>query len=381
MIPILNLTRQYNLLKDKIDAALVDVAASGHYILGPNVQAFEKEMSQYLNVKHVVGCANGTDALFLALKALNIGEGDEVITTPFSYMATSESVSRAGAKPVFTDVDPKTFNMRCEDIEKLITPNTKAILPVHLYGQPAEMDDIMAIAKKHNFAVIEDCAQAIGAEYKGKKVGTIGDIGCFSFFPSKNLGAFGDGGMVTANDDHLAERLKMLRVHGSRKRYYHEEAGLNSRLDEIQAAILRIKLPQLDTWNEARRSVAARYNELLRPLKDSLETPFVADGVVPVYHQYTVILKNSNAQARDALQAKLQEAGVQTMIYYPVPLYSQQTHADLGYQKEDYPVSESLSGQVLSLPIFPEITPEEIETVANAVKTCLERQLAGSAAH
>jgi dTDP-4-amino-4,6-dideoxygalactose transaminase len=381
LIPILNLTRQYNLLKDKIDAALVDVAASGHYILGPNVQAFEKEMSQYLNVKHVVGCANGTDALFLALKALNIGEGDEVITTPFSYMATSESVSRAGAKPVFTDVDPKTFNMRCEDIEKLITPNTKAILPVHLYGQPAEMDDIMAIAKKHNLAVIEDCAQAIGAEYKGKKVGTIGDIGCFSFFPSKNLGAFGDGGMVTANDDHLAERLKMLRVHGSRKRYFHEEAGLNSRLDEIQAAILRIKLPQLDTWNEARRSVAARYNELLRPLKDSLETPFVADGVVPVYHQYTVILKNSNAQAREALQAKLQEAGVQTMIYYPVPLYSQQTHADLGYQKEDFPVSESLSGQVLSLPIFPEITPEEIETVASAVKTCLERQLAGSAAH
>lgn len=381
MIPILNLTRQYNRLKDKIDAALIDVAASGHYILGPNVQAFEKEMSQYLNANHVIGCANGTDALFLALKALKIGdnitERDEVITTPFSYMATSESISRAGAVPVFTDIDPDTFNMRVEDIEGLITPRTKAILPVHLYGQSVDMDAVMAIAKKHNLAVIEDCAQAIGAEYKGQKVGTIGDIGCFSFFPSKNLGCFGDGGMVTTQNADLAERLKMLRVHGSRKRYYHEEPGLNSRLDEIQAAVLRIKLPCLEEWSASRREVAARYGELLKPLQDQVQTPVEMAGTVPVYHQYTIKLKNTGKDAgefRASVQAKLQELGVQSMIYYPVPLYSQQTHADLGYKASDFPVCEAVSHQVLSLPIFPEITAEEQKTVADALAQVLQRE-------
>jgi dTDP-4-amino-4,6-dideoxygalactose transaminase len=374
MIPILNLTRQYDRLKDKINQAMIDVAASGHYILGPNVQAFEKEMASYLDVKYVWGCANGTDALFLALAALKIGAGDEVITTPFSYMATSESISRVGAKPVFTDIDPATFNMDLDGLEALITPNTKAIIPVHLYGQSVDMDRLMAIAKKHNLAVIEDCAQAIGAEWKGRKVGTIGDIGCFSFFPSKNLGAFGDGGMVTTNDEPLSERLKMLRVHGSRKRYYHEEAGLNSRLDELQAAILRVKLPFIDEWNGNRRNIAHRYNELLKPLASVLETPIEAEHTVPVYHQYTLKFKTETAELRDRVQAELQQEGVQTMIYYPVPLYSQQTHADLGLKPSDFPLTERVSHQVLSLPIFPEMTEEEQNTVVEALNKVLAKQ-------
>jgi dTDP-4-amino-4,6-dideoxygalactose transaminase len=353
---------------------MIDVAASGHYILGPNVQAFEKEMAAFLNVKHVIGCANGTDALFLALQALKIGPGDEVITTPFSYMATSESIVRAGAKPVFTDIDPRTFNMNLDDIEALITPNTKAILPVHLYGQAVDMERLAAIAKKHNLFIVEDCAQAIGAEFKGQKVGTFGDIGCFSFFPSKNLGCFGDGGMVTTNDDALAERLKMLRVHGSRKRYYHEEPGLNSRLDELQAAILRVKLPCLNEWSEARRTVAQRYNQLLAPLSEFVETPFVDPNTVPVFHQYTIKLKNAPAGFRDQIQAALQEEGIQSMIYYPVPLYAQKTHEDLGYTPAQFPITETISQQVLSLPMFPELTEEEQQTVAAALAKVLQRQ-------
>lgn len=372
MIPILNLTRQYNRLKDKIEQALIEVATSGHYILGPKVKAFEEEMARFMNVKHVVGCANGTDALFLALKALKIGPGDEVITTPFSYMATSESIVRTGATPVFTDIDPKTFNMSLDGLEGLITPNTKAILPVHLYGQPMDMSPLQRIAKKHNLYVIEDCAQAIGAEYEGKKVGTLGEIGCFSFFPSKNLGAFGDGGMVTTNDDELAERLRMLRVHGSRKRYYHEEAGLNSRLDELQAAILSVKLPYLDEWNQTRRDIARRYNDLLAPVRDKVDVPFVADNVVPVFHQYTITLKTDSADFRQKMQEKMQELGIQTMIYYPVPLYRQQTHAELGFNPADYPICEKLSDRVLSLPMFPELMEDEQKQVVDALVQALK---------
>lgn len=373
MIPILELTRQYARFQKEINQALTNVAASGHYILGPNVQAFEEEAARYLGVKHAIGCASGTDALFLAMKALKIGSGDEVLTTPFTYIATSESIALAGAKPVFSDVDRGTFNLNTTKLESLITPRTKAILPVHLYGLPANMEPIMDLARKHNLYVVEDCAQAIGAEYKGRKVGSIGDVGCFSFFPTKNLGAFGDGGLVTTNDDTLADRLRMLRVHGSRTRYYHEEAGLNSRLDEMQAAILRIKLPCIDEFNARRNEIARRYDELLAPLSQYLEIPLIPEGRTHVFHQYTIKLKTDNRELRDRLQGALREAGVMSMIYYPVPLYEQQTHAALNCNPADYPQSERLRYQVLSLPMFPELTDHEIQTVVQTLETTLPK--------
>ncbi len=373
MIPILELTRQYARFQDEINRTITDVAASGHYILGPNVKTFEDEAARYLGVKHAIGCASGTDALFLAMKALKIGAGDEVITTPFTYIATSEAIVLAGAKPVFCDVDPDTFNLDTTRLEALITPRTKALLPVHLYGLPANMQPIMELAEKFNLHVIEDCAQAIGAEYQAKKVGGIGDIGCFSFFPTKNLGAFGDGGLVTTNDDTLAERLRMLRVHGSRTRYYHEEAGLNSRLDEMQAAILRVKLPYIDEFNARRNTIARQYNELLAPLSQYLDTPIIPDGRTHVFHQYTIKLKTQGPEVRDRLQEALREAGVMSMIYYPVPLYDQQTHASLGCNPVDYPRCERLRHQVLSLPMFPELTDGEVNTVAKALKTTLPK--------
>jgi dTDP-4-amino-4,6-dideoxygalactose transaminase len=373
LIPILNLNRQYELLKDQINSALLKVAASGHYILGPEVKAFEQEMAQYLGVKHVIGCANGTDALFLALKALRLGHGDEVITTPFSYMATSESIVRADATPVFVDIDPDTMNFDVSLLEAALTPNTKAILPVHIFGQAANMDEVRRFAQAHRLAIIEDCAQAIGSDYKGQKVGTIGDIGCFSFFPSKNLGCMGDGGMCTTNDDDLAERLRMLRVHGSRQRYYHEESGLNSRLDEIQAAVLRVKLKHIDEWNHARQAVANRYDELLKPLADWVKTPVRHTDGQHVFHQYTLQLQaKDSAKLRAEVQQKLQEAGIQSMIYYPVPLYRQQTHADLNLNPADFPVCERVSDQVFSLPMFPELTQEEQQQVADALAQVLK---------
>ncbi len=373
MIPILNLTRQYEQLKDKIDQALIRVAASGHYILGPEVTAFEREMADYLNVKHVIGCANGTDALYLALKALKIGAGHEVITSPFSYMATSESIARAGAKPVFVDIEPDTMNFDVQKLEAAITPHTKAIMPVHIFGQAVNMDTVNHIARAHHLSIIEDCAQAIGSTYKAQKVGGLGDIGCFSFFPSKNLGAFGDGGMCTTNQDDLAERLRMLRVHGSRKRYYHEEPGLNSRLDEIQAAILRVKLPHIDEWNHARQAVANHYDTLLKPLANFLQTPYRSPDSQHVFHQYTIQLKGEHpAQLRATLQQKLQEAQVQSMIYYPVPLYAQQTHADLNLNAADYPICETVSDRVLSLPMFPELRLDEQEQVVKALSEALK---------
>lgn len=376
MIPILNLTRQYEQLKTQIDEALIRVAASGHYILGPEVKAFEEEMAQYLGVKHVIGCANGTDALFLALKALKIGPGDEVITTPFSFVATSEAIVRAEAKPVFVDIEPETMNIDVTKLETAITPKTKAILPVHIFGQSSDMDALRAVAKAHNIAIIEDCAQSIGSEYKSKKTGAIGDIGCFSFFPSKNLGAMGDGGMCTTNDDELAERLRMLRVHGSRKRYYHEEPGINSRLDEMQAAILRIKLKHLDEWLHARRAVADNYDRLLAPLAEWVKTPYRDANAKHVFHQYTMQIQPQGnkkpIQIRAEIQQKLQDAGVQSMIYYPVPLYKQETHADLKLSVADYPVCERVSDQVLSLPMFPELRLDEQEAVVKALEQALK---------
>ncbi|MEM0951445.1 MAG: DegT/DnrJ/EryC1/StrS family aminotransferase [Cyanobacteria bacterium P01_H01_bin.74] len=379
-IPILNLTRQYELLSNEINEALLKVAASGYYILGPNVSAFESEMANYLGVNHVIGCANGTDALYLALKALRVGHGDEVITTPFSYMATSESIVRAGAIPVFVDIDADTMNIDASQVEKAITKKTKAILPVHIFGQVAEMDTIQALAEQYKLYVVEDAAQAIGSSYYSEynsiaiKAGTIGNIGCFSFFPTKNLGAFGDGGMCVTNDDGLADRLRMLRVHGSKKRYYHDEQGLNSRLDEIQAAVLRLKLPHLNQWNNARKQLAEGYTRYLKEFSSVLKTPVCLAHNTHIYHQYTLQIQSEQPEeSRQVFQQTMQDNGVQTMIYYPLALYRQKTHDSLGIDPKHFPVCEMICNQVISLPIFPELSLEEQETVFKALAQSTEK--------
>ena len=302
------------------------------------------------------------DALHLALRALDIGPGDEVITVAFTFVATTEAIGIVGATPVVADIDPDSFNICPKDIESKITDKTKAILPVHLYGQPCDMDPIMALAKKHNLYVVEDCAQAIGAEYKGKKVGTFGEFGCFSFFPTKNLGCYGDGGMVTSNDDKLADRVVSLRGHGGKVKYYHDELGLNSRLDEMQAAVLNVKLPHIDDWNSKRKAIANRYNELFKGV-DGVVTPKEIENVKCVYHQYTVRVPD-----RDNLQKQLKDAGVMGMIYYPVPLHRQKVHQHLNLPSELLAHTEKACEEVISYPIFPELTEEQQKTVVEAVK-------------
>ncbi|RKO65482.1 DegT/DnrJ/EryC1/StrS family aminotransferase [Desulfofundulus salinus] len=350
-IPVLDLTPEIEALWDELMAAIQKVLKSGQFIMGPNVKAFEQEVAAYLGVKHAIGVNSGTDALVIALRSAGIGPGDEVITTPFTFFATAEAISQVGAIPVFVDIDPKTFNIDPELIEPAITPKTKAILPVHLYGQAADMDPIMGLAAKYNLKVIEDTAQAFGGEYKGRKLGTIGNVGCFSFFPSKNLGAFGDGGLIATNDDEIAEIARMLRVHGARKKYYNEMIGYNSRLDEIQAAILRVKLPHIDEWNEARRQAAKRYNELLKDVP-GIVTPYEAPYAKHVYHQYTIRVLNGR---RNEVKKHLEEQGISTMIYYPVPVHKLPVYANKNYR---LPEAEKAAGEVLSLPIWSQITEE-----------------------
>lgn len=377
MIQVCDLRAQYAQLKDEIDAAMQAVAAGGFFIMGPNVKAFESEVAAYSGCQYAAGVNSGTDALHLALRALRIGPGDEVITTPFTFVATTEAIGIVGATPVFVDIDPATFNIDPAQIEAKITPRTKAILPVHLYGQPADMDPIMEIARKYNLRVIEDVAQAMGATYKGRKVGTIGDVGCLSFFPSKNLGAFGDGGMVITNDQEIYERVEMLRRHGGKIKYHHTELGLNSRLDELQAAVLRVKLKHLDEWVAARRAHAYAYNEALTQVPgvqtpreragDAVMSPtpgqtFPADQLYTAYHQYTILVDD-----RDGVQERLKAADVQTMIYYPVPLHLQEVHENLSHQPGDFPQSEAVAARCLSLPIYPEMTEEQRQTVIDAV--------------
>ncbi|HET9029775.1 MAG TPA: DegT/DnrJ/EryC1/StrS family aminotransferase [Candidatus Aquilonibacter sp.] len=363
MIPILDLREQYHELKSEIARAVEDVFEGGHFINGPNVQALEKEIAAYVGTAHGVGLNSGTDALHLALRALDIGAGDEVITTPFTFVATTEAIGIVGATPVFVDIDPETFNIDPSLIEAAITPRTKAILPVHLYGHPAPMHEILAIAKKHNLAVVEDCAQAIGASIGGKRVGSFGDVGAFSFFPSKNLGAYGDGGMVTTNRKDLADRMRSLRAHGGRVKYHHEELGVNSRLDEVQAAILRVKLPHLDRWIENRRANAHWYNENLGGFA---EVPNETPETVHVFHQYTIRVRD-----RDKVQAQLKDAGVQTMVYYPVPLHLQEVHRALGQGEGAFPHSERAAREVLSLPMYPELSADAREAVRNALREAL----------
>ena len=363
-IPMVDLKRQYLELKTEIDEAVLKALEATQFILGPNVQKFEEEAAAYLGVKHAVALANGTEALHLAILACVIVPGDEVITTPFTFIATAEAISYVGAKPVFVDINPDTFNIDVSKIEEYLathdTSKVKAIIPVHLYGQAADMDPIMAIAKKYNLKVIEDCAQSFGGDYKGKMTGGFGEFGCFSFFPSKNLGCYGDGGMVTTNDSELAEKVKMLRNHGSKVRYYHSVIGYNSRLDEIQAAILRVKLKRMDSFNKLRNKNAHLYSKLFKGT--GVVAPHEDGNSMHVYHQYTVKVKN-----RDKIIEALTKDGIASAIYYPVPLHKQEVY------KKDYeglvlPNTERVSEEVMSLPIFPELIEEEVNRVVSVVK-------------
>jgi dTDP-4-amino-4,6-dideoxygalactose transaminase len=363
-VPMVDLKIQYDAMKDEIDTAVLSVLQNTAFILGPQGKALEQSVAAYHGVRFAVGVASGTDALHLALRAADIGPGDEVITTPFTFIATAEAISYVGAVPVFIDIRPDTFNMDVSQIGSRITKRTKAIMPVHLYGQAVDMGPLMEIAKKHNIKVIEDCAQSFGSEYHGKKTGSFGAMGCFSFFPSKNLGCYGDGGMVITNDQKLAERLQSLRNHGSKIRYYHDEVGYNSRLDEIQAAVLNVKFKRIDTYNENRRKNAVLYNSYLAA--PAIQTPVESGDCRHVYHQYTIRLKD-----RDAVKKRLDDAKMSSMIYYPVPLHLQSAYKDLGMKPGSLPVSEQAAGEVLSLPMYPELTVEQIKTVADAVKKAL----------
>ena len=361
-IPILDLKPQYESLKSDLQVAINRVVESGRFVMGPDVKAFEAEVAQYLGVKHAIGVNSGTDALFIGLRALGIGPGDEVITTPFTFFATAESISHVGATPVFVDVDERTFNIVPELIEEKITERTKAILPVHLFGRPAEMGKIMALAERYDLEVVEDCAQSFGARYGGRQTGTFGTMGAYSFFPSKNLGAYGDGGLIATNDDALASAARMLRVHGAKKKYHNEVVGYNSRLDTIQAAVLRVKLPHVDAWNEDRRRVAALYGELLEYVP-GVVAPEATEG--HVFHQYTVRIIYGN---RDEVQAGLKKAGIGTMVYYPVPVHQLPLYRELDYH---LPLAEKVAGEVLSLPIWPTMDEPTQRRVVEAIKRAL----------
>ena len=360
-LQMVDLLTQYELIKDEIDTAVLNTIRSGQYIQGKEVRELEGEIANYLECKHAIGCASGTDALQIALMALNVGPGDEVITTAFTFVATAETIALLGAKPVYVDIRDTDYNIDPSKIEAAITEKTKAIIPVHLYGHPAPMDEIMAIANKHNIPVIEDTAQAIGAEYNGTKAGNIGAFGCISFFPSKNLGCYGDGGMITTNDDALAAKTRMIANHGSSERYYHSEIGVNSRLDTIQAAILLVKFKYLDKWNKSRRNAAKMYSEFLKDIP--VTTPEELNGNYHVFHQYTIRGEN-----RDALSDHLKSKNIPHAIYYPVPLHLQEAYRYLGYTKGDLPVTERLTGEVLSLPMHPELTEEQQVFITGAVE-------------
>ncbi|MEM9539148.1 MAG: DegT/DnrJ/EryC1/StrS family aminotransferase [Cyanobacteria bacterium P01_E01_bin.42] len=365
-IPPFELTRQYRQIGEEVDAKVLDVLRSGRYIGGQSVTDFEAAFTAYIGTEDCVGCNSGTDALYLALRALNIGEGDEVITSPFTFIATAETISEVKATPVFVDIDPTTFNFDPDRLEAAITPKTKAIMPVHLFGRPVEMTGLMEIAQKHNITVVEDCAQATGAEWMGKKVGNIGHIGCFSFFPTKNLGAFGDGGAVTTNDPEIAATVRMLKEHGQKQRYIHDAIGVNSRLDALQAAILTIKLRYLDEWNERRSRIAQRYRELLQPLSQ-IALPSTPDRGKSVWNQFTLRILSGN---RDEVRDRLQEKGIGSMIYYPRPLHLQPVYQYLNYQPGQLSNAESVAKEVLSLPMFPELSEEEQDRIAYGLKDC-----------
>lgn len=375
-IPPVDLARQHQQIAEETDAAVLAVLHSGRYIGGSVVTDFEQQFADYVGSAACVACNSGTDALYLALRALNIGPGDEIITSTFTFIATAETINLAGATPVFVDIDLHTFNFNLEQVEAAITPRTKAIIPVHLFGQPVDMTCLKAIANKHQLYLVEDCAQATGAAWGDQQVGTIGDMGCFSYFPTKNLGTCGDGGSVTTDNPEWAETVRMIKEHGSRQRYYHEAVGVNSRLDAIQAAILQVKLRYLDRWNQQRQIIAERYHELLAPLP-GIQLPQALAGGRHVWNQYTLLIGDRNLSdeipLRDRIKEKLLESGVIAMVYYPIPLHLQQVYSNLGYQKGQFPVAEQAARQVLSLPLFPDLTYEEQEQVAYQLKDALSQ--------
>ena len=369
-IPLLDLKAQYQSIRKDVLAAIETVCDEQGFILGPRVTDLERSLAKYVGTVHGVGVASGSDALLLSLMASGVGPGDEVITVPFTFFATTGAISRLGAKPVFVDVCADTFNMDATKVEPAITPRTKAIIPVHLFGQCAEMETIIAVAKQHRLTVIEDACQAIGAKRHGVMAGAMGETGCFSFFPSKNLGGFGDGGLITTNHDRLNDAMAMLRVHGSKERYLHESIGINSRLDALQAAVLQVKLKYLDQWADGRRRNAARYERLFKDanIGDHIILPTTAKGNEHVFNQFTV-----RVQQRDELRAYLKDHGIGTEIYYPVPMHLQACYRDLGYQKGSFPISERAAEDVLSLPIYAELTDDQLigvtETIAAFYKT------------
>lgn len=386
-IPLVNLTEQYPQIRAELEQAVLGVLRSGNYILGQYGAKLESEIAQLCGCKYGIGVANGTDALHLALWALDIGPGDEVITSPFTFAATVEAIMLRGAIPVFADVDGRTFNLDPSKVEHLITPKTKALLPIHLYGQPADMDPLIALSDRYALKIIEDNAQAIGATYKGRPTGSLGDIACISFYPTKNLGAVGDAGMIVTNDATIAERLRAIRAHGMRKRYFHDELGVNSRLDEIQAAALLTKLKYLKEWNRKRRDIAALYSSLLSSWA-GITTPVDlfagknSNEFSHVWHQYTIRVPSHAYAAqgssvlnwRDHAMSELKKRGIASMCYYPVALHLQKAFSHLGYHRGDFPVAETLAEEVLSLPMYPELTEEQVRLVSQSLKAVISEQ-------
>ena len=361
-VPLLDLQAQYAAIREELRATVDEVMESCRFILGPYVQEFEKAVADYCGARHAIGVASGTDALLLSLRACGVEPGDEVITTPYSFFATAGVISRLGARPVFVDIDPRTYNINPDLIAEKITPRTRVIMPVHLYGQCAEMNPILALAEKHGLRVVEDAAQAIGAEYHGRKAGTMGHLGCFSFFPSKNLGGLGDGGMVVTDDEGLADLVRILRVHGSKPKYYHSIVGYNSRLDALQAAALQVKLKHLDEWTEGRRRHAAVYDDRLQDL--AVVTPHAEEYNRHIYNQYTIRIEN-----RDELEQHLTEHGVGTALYYPLPLHLQECYRDLGGREGDHPESEGAARETISIPVYPELSEEQQEYVIEQIRS------------
>lgn len=361
---MIDLKNQYHSLSKEIDTAIKEVIESSQFILGENVKKLEGNIADFSHVSNGIGVASGSDALHISLLACGVQSGDEVIVPDFTFFATAGAVSRIGAKPVFVDIDPTTFNIDPEKIEEAVTDKTKAIIPVHLYGQAADMDPIISIAQKHNLSIIEDAAQAIGAQYKDRRVGELGTAACYSFFPSKNLGAYGDAGMIVTDSEEIAEEARVLRVHGSKPKYFHKILGYNSRLDALQAAILNVKFPHLTEWNQLRREKADHYTALIKEMIDNkVIPPSENEGCYHIYHQYTI-----RVQERDELQAYLKEQGIASMVYYPTPLHMQPVFSDLGYQKGDFPETEKACKEVLSLPMFPELMNEQQEYVVSKIK-------------
>ncbi|NJN09788.1 MAG: DegT/DnrJ/EryC1/StrS family aminotransferase [Richelia sp. RM2_1_2] len=367
-IPAFDNQQQYSTIASEISEAVLEVLSSGRYIGGPLVENLEQQLAVYTNVSDCVACNSGTDALYLALRAYNIGAGDEVITTPFTFIATCEVISAVGAKPVFVDINPATYNLDLQQLACSITSNTKAIIPVHLFGQPVDMTELMQLASAKNLLVIEDCAQSTGAMWNNQKVGSIGQVGCFSFYPTKNLGGCGDGGAITTNDTEIATKLRVLKDHGQKSKYQYEEIGVNSRLDSIQAAILLIKLRYLDIWNQQRQKIAARYHEFLTHVPEIIIPQELTSGT-GVWNQYTIRVQNGK---RDLLRNQLQEKGVNTAIYYPYPLHLQPVYQTLGYQPGQLPIVEQICNEVLSLPMFPELSEEQQDRVIYSIKEVMK---------